>query len=243
MGNKNKLQRFAENLTFSNLFQYRYEEVVKGFHLKGKWKSDFFKNDHPLTLELGCGKGEYTVEMARRYPEKNFIGVDIKGARMWRGLKTAQEESLKNVAFVRTRIELSEYYFGTHEVDELWITFPDPQVKAVRERKRLTSPQFLKRYALCLTMDAIIHLKTDALLLYDYTREVIEQGGHSLLFANEDIYGSGMANEVTQIQTFYEKNGWNTVLKSSICLLNLTLIFLIQWINYDSENRFFFESL
>ena len=205
MGNKNKLQRFAENLTFSNLFQYRYEEVVNGFFLKGKWKQDFFKNDHPLILELGCGKGEYTVGMARRYPEKNFIGVDIKGARMWRGLKTAQEENLKNVAFVRTRIELAEYYFGEKEVDALWITFPDPQIKARRERKRLTSPQFLQRYAKFLHPDAIIHLKTDALLLYDYTREVIEQGGHLLLESNEDIYGSGMDNEVTQIQTFYEQ--------------------------------------
>lgn len=205
MGNKNKLQRFAENLTFSNLFQLPYEEVIKGFDLKGKWKTEFFKNNHPLVLELGCGKGEYTVEMAKRTPEKNFIGVDIKGARMWRGLKTAQEDGLKNVAFVRTRIELSEYYFGAREVDEIWITFPDPQVKAVRERKRLTSPRFLNRYALFLNPEAIIHLKTDALLLYDYTREVVEQGGHKLLEANEDIYASGMDNEVTQIQTFYEK--------------------------------------
>ncbi len=205
MGNKNKLQRFAENLTFSNLVQYRYEEVVNGFFLKGKWKQGFFKNNHPLTLELGCGKGEYTVELARLYPKRNFIGMDIKGARMWRGLKTSQEENMKNVAFIRTRIELSEFYFGRQEVDELWITFPDPQVKASRERKRLTSPRFLERYALFLKPDAIIHLKTDALVLFDYTREVIEQGGHILLEANEDIYGSGIANEITQIQTFYEK--------------------------------------
>ncbi len=205
MGNKNKLQRFAENLTFSNLFQYRYEEVVNGFFLKGKWNKKFFKNNHPLILELGCGKGEYTIGMARQHPEKNFIGVDIKGARLWRGLKTAQEENLKNVAFVRTRIELSEYYFGQQEGDELWITFPDPQIKASRERKRLTSPRFLKRYTSFLKPDAVIHLKTDALLLYDYTREIIEQGRHLLLDANEDIYGSGMDNEMTQIQTFYEK--------------------------------------
>ncbi len=205
MGNKNKLQRFAENLTFSNLFQYRYEEVINGFSLKGKWKQEFFKNDHPLTLELGCGKGEYTVGMARRYPERNFIGVDIKGARIWRGLKTTQNEDLKNVAFVRTRIELSEYYFGRQEVDALWITFPDPQVKAIRERKRLTSRQFLERYARFLKPDAMIHLKTDTLMLFDYTREVIEQDGHLLFEANEDIYDSGITNEVTQIQTFYEK--------------------------------------
>lgn len=205
MGKKNKLQRFAENLTFSNLFQYRYEEVVKGFSLRGKWKTDFFHNNHPLILELGCGKGEYTVEMARRNPEINYIGIDIKGARMWRGLKTAQEENLKNVAFVRTRIELSEYYFGEKEVDGLWITFPDPQIKAKRERKRLTSPRFLERYAKFLTPDAVIRLKTDALLLYDYTCEVIEKGNHILLEANEDIYHSGIDNEITQIQTFYEK--------------------------------------
>ncbi len=216
MGNKNKLQRFAENLTFSNLFQYRYEEIVNGFFLKGKWNKEFFKNNHPLILELGCGKGEYSVGMAQRYPEKNFIGVDIKGARLWRGLKTAQEENLKNVAFVRTRIELSEYYFGQQEVDELWITFPDPQIKASRERKRLTSPRFLKRYARFLKPDAVIHLKTDALLLYDYTREVIEQGGHTLLDSNEDIYGSGMDNEITQIQTFYEK----------------------KWLEYDTKIRY-----
>jgi len=145
------------------------------------------------------------VEMARRYPERNFIGVDIKGDRMWRGLKTAQEENLKNVAFVRTRIELTEFYFDKREVDELWITFPDPQVKAVRERKRLTSPRFLNRYSLFLNPEAVIHLKTDALLLYDYTLEVIERDGHLLLDANEDIYGSGMDNDITQIQTFYEK--------------------------------------
>jgi len=205
LGNKNKLQRFAENLTFQNLFQYRYEEIINGFFLKGEWNKAFFKNDHSLILELGCGKGEYTIGMARRYPEKNFIGVDIKGARLWRGLKTAQEENLKNVAFVRTRIELSEYYFGQQEVDELWIIFPDPQIKASRERKRLTSPRFLKRYTRFLKPDAVIHLKTDALLLYDYTLGIIEQGGHTLLDANEDIYGSGMDNEMTQIQTFYEK--------------------------------------
>ncbi len=205
MGNKNKLQRFAENLTFPNLFQYRYEEIVKGFHLKGKWKQDFFKNNHPLFLELGCGKGEYTIGLARRHPEKNYIGMDIKGARMWRGLKTAQEENLKNVAFVRTRIELAAYYFGEREVDGLWITFPDPQIKAKKERKRLTSQRFLERYAQFLHPDAIIRLKTDALLLYDYTREVIENNGHILLESHEDIYRSGWDNELTQIQTFYEK--------------------------------------
>ncbi|MBE0650170.1 MAG: tRNA (guanosine(46)-N7)-methyltransferase TrmB [Bacteroidales bacterium] len=204
MGKKNKLQRFAENLTFDNLFQYSYEEVIKGFPYRGKW-NQFFGNNNKIVLELACGKGEYTVGLARKYPNANFIGVDIKGARMWRGLKTAQEEGLKNVAFIRTRINLIEYFFAQNEVDEIWITFPDPQVKESREKKRLTSPQFLKLYTNFLKPEGIIHLKTDGILLYDYTREVIEEGGHMLLYANEDIYGSDLKNEVTGIQTFYEK--------------------------------------
>ncbi len=205
MANKNKLQRFAENLTFQNLFQYRYEEVIRGFPLKGKWHEKFFKNKGDIVVEMGCGKGEYTVGLARKFPDKNFIGVDIKGARMWRGLKTTREEDLKNVAFIRTRIELIPFYFDTDEVSEIWITFPDPQIKAIKEKKRLTSPRFLSRYKQFLRPGGLIHLKTDALLLYDYTLEVIEQGGHKLLYADEDIYGSGLDNEVTQIQTFYEK--------------------------------------
>ncbi len=211
MGKKNKLQRFAENLTFDNLFQYSYEEVIKGFPYQGRWNA-FFGNNHPVVLELACGKGEYTIGLARRYPEKNFIGVDIKGARMWRGLKTAQDEGLKNVAFIRTRINLIEYFFGEKEVDEIWITFPDPQVKASREKKRLTSPQFLQHYTHFLKPEGIIHLKTDGILLYDYTREVIEAGGHRLLYANEDIYHSDLESEVTEIQTFYEQKwlGYNT---------------------------------
>ena len=204
MGNKNKLQRFAENLTFDNLFQYSYEEVMQGFPFKGKW-NEFFGNDNRIVLELGCGKGEYSIGLARKFPNVNFIGIDIKGARMWRGLKTSKEEGLKNVAFIRTRINLVEFFFGKNEVDEIWITFPDPQVKASRERKRLTSPQFLNKYGNFLKPDGIIHLKTDALLLYDYTMEIIEQNGHKLLYFNEDIYGSGLKNEVTEIQTFYEE--------------------------------------
>ncbi len=204
MGNKNKLQRFAENLTFDNLFQYSYKEVIQGFPFKGKW-NEFFGNDNRIILELGCGKGEYTIGLAQKFPNLNFIGIDIKGARMWRGLKTSKEEGLKNVAFIRTRINLVEYFFGENEVDEIWITFPDPQVKASWERKRLTSPQFLNRYSSFLKPDGIIHLKTDALLLYDYTSEVIKQDGHKLLYTNEDIYGSGLKNEVTEIQTFYEE--------------------------------------
>ncbi|MBN2616547.1 MAG: tRNA (guanosine(46)-N7)-methyltransferase TrmB [Bacteroidales bacterium] len=205
MGNKNKLQRFEENRSFQNLFQYSYEEVIKGFPLKGKWHDQFFDNDHDIVLELGCGKGEYTTGLAQRYPDKNFIGMDIKGARLWRGLKTAEEEGLNNVAFIRSRIDLIEYFFAENEVSEIWITFPDPQVKSTRERKRLTAPLFLNRYKQIMKKGGMIHLKTDALLLYDYTREIIEKEGHELLYANEDVYHSELKNEVTEIQTFYEQ--------------------------------------
>ncbi len=216
MGRKNKLQRFAENRTFKHYFQLAYEDAVtSGFPLKGKWNSDFFKNDNPIVVELGCGKGEYTVGLARRFPGKNFIGIDVKGARMWRGLKSSHEEGLNNVAFVRTRIELIEYIFAENEVSEIWITFPDPQIKESRERKRLTSPLFLNRYKHFLKKDGVVHLKTDALLLYDYTLEVIKENGYELIYANEDIYNSELDNEVVNIQTFYEQKwlSYNTPIK------------------------------
>ena len=142
---KNKLARFAENETFANLFQLTYEQITKeGFALKGKWNEDFFKNDNPIVLELGCGKGEYTVGLAKKYPNKNFIGIDIKGARLWRGCKTSNEDKMTNVAFVRTHIQMIESYFAENEVSEIWITFPDPQLK--KPNKRLTCERFLKLY-------------------------------------------------------------------------------------------------
>lgn len=199
------MARFAENRTFHHLFQYSYEEAVKGFPMKGKWNQSFFHNEHPIVLELGCGKGEYTVGLARKFSEKNFIGLDVKGARLWRGLKISHDEQMTNVAFLRTRIELIEFFFGTNEVDEIWITFPDPQIKASREKKRLTAPLFLNRYRSFLKPNGIIHLKTDALLLYDYTLEIIAKYGHQLLYANEDIYHSDLKSEAVQIQTFYEQ--------------------------------------
>ncbi len=205
MGKKNKLQKFAENLTFDNLFQTSYEEVKKGFRLKGRWAPDFFKNDHPVILELGCGKGEYTVGLARNNPVVNYIGVDIKGARMWRGLKTAREENLTNVAFIRTRINLIEYYFGPDEVSEIWITFPDPHPRETKEKKRLTSPQFLERYRKFVKKTGVIHLKTDNIIFFDYTLDVIKEENLKLFYSSEDVYGEGLENEVTQIQTFYEK--------------------------------------
>jgi len=205
VGKKNKLQHFAENLTFDNLFQWKYEEVVQGFPYKGKWANDFFKNDQPVIIELGCGKGEYTVGLAQRNPQINYVGADIKGARLWRGLKTAQEENLSNVAFIRTRINLIEYYFGKQEVSEIWITFPDPHARDVAIRKRLTSPPFLQRYADILIPGGIINLKTDNIIFLEYTLDVIKEFGHEILELNYDVYGSGLDNEVTQIQTHYEK--------------------------------------
>jgi len=205
MSNKNKLMRFAENETFSNMFQYTFDEVKDGFYLKGNWRKDFFKNDNPIVLELACGKGEYAVGLAQRYPHKNFIGIDIKGARIWQGLVNAKELGLTNVAFIRTRIDQIAYYFEKEELDEIWITFPDPQPRRIKEKKRLTSPQFLARYKPLLKENHTIHLKTDNIIFYDYTMDVIKEDNHELLYENEDVYHSELDNEVTQIQTFYEK--------------------------------------
>lgn len=202
---KNKLRRFAENMTFDNLFQYHYEEVKDGFFLKGKWQQEYFKNKNPIVLELGCGKGEYTVGLAKRNANKNFIGIDIKGARMWRGLKSAKEDGLKNVAFIRTRINLLEYYFDTDEVSEIWITFPDPHARDRKARKRLTSPHFLNQYRKFLAHNGSIHLKTDNIVFFEYTLDVIKEEKLKLLFSTYDIYDGSLDNELTQIQTFYEK--------------------------------------
>ena len=170
---KNKLKKFAEMETFDNVFQYPFAVVERdGFPLKGRWKSDFFKNDNPIVLELGCGKGEYAVGLARRFPEKNYIGVDIKGARMWTGAKSAVKEGISNVAFLRTNIELITRFFEPGEVSEIWITFPDPQMKKVR--KRLTSSRFLELYRESLVADGIVHLKSDSPFLYTYTDALVK---------------------------------------------------------------------
>lgn len=206
MSSKNKLQRFAENETFSNLFQVGYEQLQLGpFPMKGQWNKDFFKNENPIVLELGCGKGEYTIGLARYYSEKNFIGMDIKGARLWRGLKNAAEEELTNVAFVRSRIEMINYFFGKNEISEVWITFPDPQPRKARQHKRLTSPRFLNHYAELLKPGGLIHLKTDSELLYYYTLEIIDSGGHNLHYATEDLYATIEEMDVKRIRTFYEQ--------------------------------------
>ena len=206
MGGKNKLLRFAENKTFSNLIQLQYHEVVNGFKHKDNWSTNFFEKENELVLELGCGKGEYTVGLAGRNPNRNYIGVDIKGARLWKGLIAARENDLKNVAFIRTRINQVEFYFGKDEVSEIWITFPDPQPTRLKEKKRLTSPWFLHSYTKFLKPDGIIHLKTDNIIFFEYTLDIIKELGHELLYSTYDVYSTEMEDsELVQIQTYYEQ--------------------------------------
>lgn len=206
MGSKNKLKRFKENDTFANVIQPTREEIVDGnFPYKGKWNRDFFKNDAPIVLELGCGKGEYSVALARKFPNKNFIGIDIKGARFWRGAKTAIEENMNNVAFIRSQIELIEGMFAENEVSEIWITFPDPQIKYKRTKHRLTNEAFLARYKKILNPEGTVHLKTDSEFMHGYTLGLLHGAGHKVLYANHDVYkNEGSPEEVTDIQTFYE---------------------------------------
>ncbi len=206
MGSKNKLRRFNENETFKNVVQPTREELVnKKFDLKGHWNRDFFKNDNPIVLELGCGKGEYTTALAEKYPNKNFIGVDIKGARFWKGAKTALEENMPNVGFLRTQIELIDHAFATHEVDEIWITFPDPQIKYKRTKHRMTNAEFLARYKTILKPDGAVNLKTDSEFMHGYTLGLLHGAGHEVLYANHNVYKQeGSPEEVTSIQTFYE---------------------------------------
>ncbi len=203
---KDKIRRFRENETFSCLVQPRFEEVFRKDHpMKGKWKSDFFRNDRPIVLELGCGRGEYTVALARMFPVINFIGIDIKGARLWRGAKTATESAMENVGFLRTRIEFIESFFSPGEVDQIWITFPDPQLKKGRAAKRLTSPLFLGMYAKFLSPGGLIHLKTDSMKMHAYSRAVAEKNELVIHEACEDIYGSGRADDILSIRTTYEQ--------------------------------------
>lgn len=206
MGSKNKLKRFKENETFKNVIQPTREEITKGsFSKKGKW-NEFFGNDNPLVLELGCGKGEYTIGMAKQNKNKNFIGIDIKGARFWRGAKTAIEENVTNAAFLRTQIELIDGLFAPHEVSEIWITFPDPQIKYKRTKHRLTNEVFLEKYKSILKEDGVVNLKTDSEFMHGYTLGLLHGKGYEVLYANHDIYkNEGSPKEVLEIQTFYEK--------------------------------------
>lgn len=206
MGSKNKLKRFRENETFSNVLQPERDILEKDqFPMKGNWRNKFFKNQNPIVLELGCGKGEYSVHLAQNNPQINYVGLDIKGARFWRGAKTALESELKNVAFMRTQIELIASCFAENEVDEIWITFPDPQIKYKRTKHRLTNPEFLKSYQKVLKPQGIIHLKTDSEFLFGYTLAIALNHGE-ILYAHHDIYNNGNSpKEATAVQTFYEK--------------------------------------
>lgn len=201
---KKKLQRFAEMETFSNVIQPEFESVFgKDFYLKGFWNIKRFHNGNPVILELGCGKGEYCVGLARQYPQKNFIGMDIKGSRIWRGALTALQEQLSNVLFLRARIEMISSFFSTGEVDEIWLTFPDPQLK--KKRKRLTSSRFLNAYRSFIRNNGLIHLKTDNTVLYQYTLDLIEKNKLRLRFQTDDLYHAGFTNDILDIKTFYEQ--------------------------------------
>ena len=201
---KHKLQHFAELKTFSNVLHLSYADSLKGFYLKGNWKKNYFKNNNPLILELGCGKGEYTVSLAKKYPDKNFIGIDIKGNRIWKGAKTALEEKITNAAFVQTRIDFIESCFAENEISEIWITFPDPQLQ--KARKRLTSPMFLSRYKNIIAPQSAIHLKTDNKLLYEYTLDIISENKLNLFCSTDNLYADTTVNDepAKSIQTFYE---------------------------------------
>ena len=205
MGSKNKLKRFRENETFINVIQPSRKEISDGFHKRGHWNT-FFKNNNPIILELGCGKGEYTIALAKQNPNINYIGVDIKGARFWRGAKTALEEGLTNVAFLRTQIELIDLCFGENEIGEIWITFPDPQIKFKRMKHRLTNPDFLKKYQKILTPEGCVHLKTDSEFLHGYTLGILQEGNHEIIYAHHNIYNNAHSpKEATLTKTYYEK--------------------------------------
>lgn len=202
---KRKLQHFAELETFPNVIQSATDFDLHDHPLKGNWNRDFFKNEQPIILELGCGKGEYTINLAKKYPDKNFIGIDIKGNRLWRGSKTALEENITNVGFLRIQIERIEYFFAPNEVSEIWITFPDPQPKYKTEKKRLTSLDFLNRYKKILKPGGIIHLKTDNKPLHDYTLEILKKQNVIPNLFSDDIYRDFPDDELLNIKTTYEK--------------------------------------
>ena len=201
---KKKLFRFAEMETFDHVIQASFDEVFKkDYKLKGNWNKDFFNNDNPIILELGCGKGEYTVGLAKQNPEINYIGIDIKGARMWRGARTALDEGIKNVAFIRTRVDLINSFFAEDEISEVWVTFPDPQPKKIY--KRLTSTRFLGYYQKLLIENGIVNLKTDSAELYAYTKKVVALNNLKILIDTNDLYNSGIVDNILSIKTFYEQ--------------------------------------
>jgi tRNA (guanine-N7-)-methyltransferase len=219
MSNKNKLNRFADCAEFENVMEPSLKDVIDDQNngsilphpVQGNWRSEFFKNDYPLVLELACGGGEYTVALARQNPNVNYLGVDIKGARLWKGAKIALDEGLSNAGFLRTRIDFITSFFKKNEIDEAWITFPDPQPQKNRARKRLTNPMFINRYREFLKPGAVIHLKHDNDFFFNYTLEQIEECGYTLEFASHDIYAEldkvedEKLREILQTKTYYEE--------------------------------------
>ena len=197
--------KFAQMKEYPHVQQPTLEVLRQGYAMKGKWKKDFFNNNNPLVLELGCGKGEYSVGLAKKYPEKNFLGIDIKGARIWKGATDSLNKEMKNVGFLRIQIDWIEACFKKREVDEIWITFPDPQMKRRRANKRLTHPDFLRRYNKIIKKDGLIHLKTDSQLLHGFTLGVISGEGHILEDATHDLYNSVLQRDHMEIKTHYEK--------------------------------------
>lgn len=205
---RKKLERFKENESFRHVIEPKREEITKGFTLRGAWRKEIFKNEKPIVLELGCGKGEYTVAMAKKYPNKNFIGVDIKGARIWYGAKDIADNNLNNGAFLRTQIELIDQCFAQNEVDEIWITFPDPQIKFARIKHRLTHPEFLARYAKILKAEGLVHLKTDSEFLHGYTQAVLQMMDLPILQCYFDIdlqLGHEKDHLLHTVKTHYEQ--------------------------------------
>lgn len=201
---KNKLKKFSEMQQMDIVFQYPWSELQEnGFNLKGHWHNDFFHNDNPIVLELGCGKGEYTIGLAKAFPDRNYIGIDIKGARMWTGARQATDAGMKNVAFLRTDIELLPHFFAPDEVAEIWITFPDPQMK--KARKRLTSTRFLTLYRQVMTDGGMINLKSDSPFLYTYTGIMARENRLPIEVDTPDLYASGMADDILKIRTYYEQ--------------------------------------
>jgi len=224
---KGKLKKFQEMETFEHVVQVPFKELKhEDFHLKGNWAKKFFKNRNPIILELGCGKGEYTVALAERNPEYNFIGVDIKGARLYTGAKKALQNALQNVGFLRTNIDIIEQFFGEDEISEIWLTFPDPQMK--KTRKRLTSTTFLNKYKHFLQKDGIIHLKTDSNFQYRYTLTLVNLNKFKVLAETDNLYDSEFLTETLQIKTFYEKQ-W------------LALGITIKYISFKLSDKSFVE--
>ena len=201
---KNKLEKFADMAGYPHVFEYPYSVVDDvPFEMKGNWNKQFFKNDNPIVLELGCGRGEYTVGLGRMFPDKNFIGVDIKGARMWTGATESLEAGMKNVAFLRTNIEIIDRFFASGEVSEIWLTFSDPQMK--KATKRLTSTYFMERYRRSLKDNGLVHLKTDSNFMFTYTRHMIEKNQLPLEFITDDLYHSDLVDDILGIRTYYEQ--------------------------------------